>query len=463
MSKTAILGMPEIMQNQTQKEAAANTALQLLETSANAATTHDLSAASVTCTSIKFTRFFLHRLQNHTTERTFTVPASKRLFCVKNETTYDVTVEVTGGDSVLVGGEQTAIIASDGETPMVIAYTTALNDTFLSLTDTPDDYTTHAGKYLRVNMAGTGIEFITASGLVTSGPDTETEYETTNPTTPGTGLRLFARKRAGRSNLGVLTSTGSSYEIQRSLSHGDFFLVRAGGTTNNLTTVGTSVQHQWSTSGTAIPTAHAADYTTLGRSMRGTGPSVYGRGNNSYSRMYVNSPFFYRGDGSDPAGGFEYCVRFTSSISSGMRAYIGLLGAPLGSSAATFSSTTQPSTLRAGSVILYKDTTDLSWRLGWGDASGNLSSVSLGSDFAVDSARSTVIEFSLSCEKNGNIHWSVHDLDSNDYQSGTISTNLPPTDYYMWASQAVAITTNGFTNVNDGGIFIGSLYGARDF
>lgn len=112
---TPILGITELADGQIDQFATANAAFRALEGSTNAVLSVDLTSADDTLTSDEFTRYFLFSTTGNSTTRTLTVPASARIFAVRNggSSTLDVT---RGSTTLTVASGKTRLFYTDGTT-----------------------------------------------------------------------------------------------------------------------------------------------------------------------------------------------------------------------------------------------------------------------------------------------------------------------------------------------------------
>lgn len=142
MADTPILGIPQVAPNQNQKETTVNTGFAILEAAMNDSKSHDLTSADLVMTAADFTRYFMHFLTGHTVARTLGIPDTVRWFCVKNEGTATVTVEVdgAGGDTIDVVAGVTCLIVSTGTDVFTVVPDAASGSGVLSnLTDVSND------------------------------------------------------------------------------------------------------------------------------------------------------------------------------------------------------------------------------------------------------------------------------------------------------------------------------------
>ncbi|UTC29889.1 putative tail protein [Bajunvirus bajun] len=202
MADTPILKLPQVAPGQNQKELTINTALAILEAAMNDSLVHTGKTANFTLNEDQWTRYFLHRVSGNTTAITMTVPARERLFVVSNEGTAALTITPAGGSAgnsaevpfgkiVLLVNDGVNIYAissgvgrlqdlsdvdgtgavdgmilsyeSTGEKWVPVTVANLFNLAFTGLSDTPNNYTGAAKKFVRVNAAANALEFFVPS------------------------------------------------------------------------------------------------------------------------------------------------------------------------------------------------------------------------------------------------------------------------------------------------------------
>lgn len=202
---TPDLHLPLVAPNQDQKEATINTALAILEASANDAVTISLSSGNVTLNDDQYTKYFLHKFSGHTVARTVNLPNTRRWFAAENLGSASITLQVTGGAgaSVEIAAGKVGLIVSDGADLRVIVPDPtnglgvladlsdvsgvptdgqllrwfaddnswkpwSLSLAFRALSDTPNSYAAKGGMLLAVTAAENGIEFVSSAANVNS-------------------------------------------------------------------------------------------------------------------------------------------------------------------------------------------------------------------------------------------------------------------------------------------------------
>lgn len=171
-------GATHIEQSQSQKEVTANAAFDRISYFMAGTRSYGSVSGDVTPTTITpdfewqtAVRFVLNGTPGASIN--FNTPAStslKKLFVLENNLDDDAVAQVTGGGgaSVTVPQGESRLLYSDGADVIEIASAGAI--TFLDLSDTPGSYSGQAGKGVRVNGAGTALEFGEAASAVGTRP-----------------------------------------------------------------------------------------------------------------------------------------------------------------------------------------------------------------------------------------------------------------------------------------------------
>lgn len=419
MDQSPILGLPQVAPSQNQKEQVVNTAILMLETALNDSTHYDMSFGDVTMLTSEMTGFFLHIADGHVVAQTLNIPARKRIFAVQNAG--DAALFVTmGGSTLTVPSGMVHLIHSDGTVLTKLGGSSSIL-AFTNLTDAPASYTGQALKYVRVKADETGLEFVASASVVSGLSDYETEYTTTSPTTPASGLELFTRKRTGFNRPATKNASGIIDELQFSLHSKNLAFAQANGSASS-TPVGTNVfGFSATTAGTL--TAAAVDFTTYFKSIRRTKMTT-GASAGSLAAFYTPNTWLRRGSGGDPAGGFFFSCRFgLEDYTANMAAAVGIwdVAAPLGSS--------DPSAQLTGhsGIILYKNASDTNWKLGRA-AGAAVTTLDLGATYPANTSATDFYELRLFCPAaGGDVYYSLHRLNTGDLVEGSFSTVLPTT------------------------------------
>lgn len=111
---TPILGIPEVAPTQTDKTTTMNDAMVAIEAATQDQLTVDMSGGDVTLTALQYTRASLFTCSGLTADRNLIVPLTKRVFAVRNVSSFAVTVKGATGATVTVAGGDGAIIICDG-------------------------------------------------------------------------------------------------------------------------------------------------------------------------------------------------------------------------------------------------------------------------------------------------------------------------------------------------------------
>lgn len=167
MANSPLLQIPQVAPNQTAKETTINDGFSIIERSLNDIGAIDLSAGNVEVNLTDYCRAFLFNCTGHTVARDLIIPASKRLFAVRNSGTGVVTVKATGdvGSTSEIPVGSFVVLFNDGANVLKISDSAASGEvtSFLDLPDTPASFATFAGQALVVNGTEDGLEFGTIS------------------------------------------------------------------------------------------------------------------------------------------------------------------------------------------------------------------------------------------------------------------------------------------------------------
>jgi hypothetical protein len=114
MTTTPILAINEVAPTQVDKTTTINDAIVALESATQDQLAVSLAGGNLTLSAAQYTRHAVFSVSGQTTTRALTVPLSKRLFCVKNAGSYDITVGGASGATVTVAAGDGSIIQCDG-------------------------------------------------------------------------------------------------------------------------------------------------------------------------------------------------------------------------------------------------------------------------------------------------------------------------------------------------------------
>lgn len=181
MANTPILGIPQVSPTQAQKEVTINDAIVALEsaTNGNLLVAYG-SEVTKTLSETQFTRSFLFTADVTTADAILQVPAtiagdpSKRLFCVRNKTTFGLTVRSasgTGGAITIPNGEARLLCIADDD--VFVAAEPFTPAGFLDLGETPDSYAGKAGQFLKVIATEDGLVFAPVTDTINNFDDVD--------------------------------------------------------------------------------------------------------------------------------------------------------------------------------------------------------------------------------------------------------------------------------------------------
>lgn len=252
--------------------------------------------------------------------------------------------------------------------------------------------------------------------------DTIGEYgNAANPTLPSSGLRIFARKNAGRNRLAYIGPSGIDVSVQAFLGANKVGYWGATGNSNaafNSATPGLMLfNFGHVASGTA--TARSVATTNLFTSTRRMGfVSSATAGNAAGTRS--NLAQFWTGN-APGLGGFEYITRFgLSQVNATTRFFAGL-------SPAAALTNANISTM-SGIVGIARETNETTFSITTGSGG---TKIPLGANFPCNTQNVDLYELRLFCAPNSTtINWSVSRLNTGHYIEGTIAANLPATQLY---------------------------------
>lgn len=212
---TPDLHLPLVAPNQDQKETTINTALAILEASANDSVLISLSAGNVTLNDDQYTKYFLHQFNGNTVARIVTLPNTRRWFGVENQGSASITFKITGstgltaelpsgkigllfsdgvdlryivpdptgGLGLLADLSDVSGVPTDGQLLRWFAAESTwkpwtLSLPFTGLSDTPPAYTGAGGRLVGVKADGSGLEFVVSSANVNSFVDLDDTPDT---------------------------------------------------------------------------------------------------------------------------------------------------------------------------------------------------------------------------------------------------------------------------------------------
>jgi hypothetical protein len=252
------------------------------------------------------------------------------------------------------------------------------------------------------------------------------------PAAPTTGLRTFARSRAGRILPHVIGPSGVDVALQPAMFGNTVYMWLPGTGTTLAINFGTSFTAR--NSGTAAAQSHSTKastnaMTSLSRASFGTGTTATGT-----SGIQSAATVAWRGNAAN-LGGFFFFARFgVETHEAAMRYMIGL-------SANNATLAADPSTL-ANSIMLVKDSADTNWFI----ASRNATTLTkTATGLAVTAG--PILDFMLFCKPNDTKVTArlVNAVDGTVYVDNVdITANLPVNTTFLYM-HAAAMSTVGTT------------------
>lgn len=161
---SANLDITQVSASQNQKEVTINDAIGALDAALTEGLTVDFTSGNVTLTDAQFRGNIAFIASNMAAGRTLTVPEIKRLFIVNNPDASESLDVIRGTTTITVDTETTTLFYTDGTANglLSIAGGGGGGGDFVSLTDTPANFSGHGGKVVGVNSGETAIEFVAA-------------------------------------------------------------------------------------------------------------------------------------------------------------------------------------------------------------------------------------------------------------------------------------------------------------
>lgn len=217
MPNTLYLNLPQVSASQNQKEVTINDAIAAMEAALNASLVVSFAGGNTqTLTGTQATRNIVFRAQGATGACILNFPTTvnsnpfNRLFSVSNESGYGLTVQFPtgGGTTVVIPNGHTRLIAALGGVNMLSASETVTVGAFLGLSDTPLSFSGFQGRLLAVNTAENAVEFIAMDRV----PDkTGHNLQILRVNSAGTGLEWVANVDAEyiRDTIGAALVAGS--------------------------------------------------------------------------------------------------------------------------------------------------------------------------------------------------------------------------------------------------------------
>jgi hypothetical protein len=245
-----------------------------------------------------------------------------------------------------------------------------------------------------------------------------TEYTTTTPTAPTTGLTIFARKRPGHTRLAQIGIRGLDTELQEFFPSAEIMYLVA--------TVNSAIPQSYgcaaaTTNGPAAKTQTTTSQFTTYRRMALNNPS----GTNQFSQCRTPTAVLFRGS-SSVIGGFYAVVRFgVESNLANSRIMAGVNGNWAGNNDVSNST---------DCFVFGKDSADSNLQVMYNDNAGTCTKVDLGASFPATTSAADMYEGRLYCPPNGStMYYWIKNLMSGAEASGDtgVSTNIPTTTTAM--------------------------------
>lgn len=155
------LNTSRLASTQANKYQTANDALEQLDLALTAFLAVDLTGGNVTVAGADYTRNAIFLIQNASVaSRSVTLPATKRVICLRSSTGTTQIVDIKRGTTTLtLAVGESAFFYTDGTANGLIKLTASALASFLALTDAPSSYSGQARMRVRVNGAETAVEF----------------------------------------------------------------------------------------------------------------------------------------------------------------------------------------------------------------------------------------------------------------------------------------------------------------
>ena len=283
--------------------------------------------------------------------------------------------------------------------------------------------------------------------------DLATEWTTTQPTTPATGLTLFARAKARRL-LNMLGPSGLDTPIQPAL-----FANRVGrltainnSTAPSLSGLAVTYLHNATATPAAVAMASTNFYTSIVRvRMQTTAVAGVGCGVRSSTAQWFLSS-------TANMGGFFFVCRFgLNAITATNRGFIGL-----SATTAALSPTVNPSTLFNSMGLAWDSTDTTQMYFQSSPAASAATRVALGTNFRPQVAATDYYEFRMFSPSGGGqtVNYSIERLNDGSFAQGTFNTTaaMPALNLIL----AAHVHYSNGTTAAAGGVDLTSLYVETD-
>lgn len=433
---TSILGITELTGTQANKYATWNAALRAIENSiSEVGDTVDLSGANYTILPSDFTSNCYWTAINNSVTRTITVPATKRVFSIRNGGSADLNVTVSGGATTSVTVGSTAYIFSDGTTPVALASQEGATYSFTSLGMTPDSYTGLNQTRLRVNAAATGLELVNDPDITANDYDLTTEYSTTSPSAPGLGdgMDIFCRELPTQRLASTTYSRGPEIFEPLIATEGFGMLWPFLDGTSELTGIGLAFTQSGQTNAVTAPTTGSA-LLEIPRASIWTATTV---GSGAY---VLGSAAFARG-ATLSVGGFDVVLRFgIETFVASSRSFVGLH-----TSTAYVAGDANLETATGAGIGIYRAASGSNWQLFQKATGSSAVLTDLGGNFPANTTNTDAFELRLHCAPGGVPEYTLRRLGTAHVVDGVFSgSNLPTTSETLqpefWLSNGTTST-----------------------
>lgn len=279
------------------------------------------------------------------------------------------------------------------------------------------------------------------------GGDLATEYTTTQPVSPTTGITLFTNALASRRVPAWVDPSGQSTSLQPSFASNRIFRM---GAQNGVATISqdNGAIAAVGASGGAVSTSTLSFFASMPRAIYATAAATA----NSLAGLRVSSSPSWFLSNTPNMGGFHFVARCGVGIAAaGSRGFVGL-----NATSAALSPSAEPSTF-VNAIGFGHNAASTNWFFQTNsNATGTATTVDLGASFPAKTSAIDFYEFSLYAP-SGNasaVYWSARRLNDNAFVSGVATTALPNVNQLL---QGHIHYTNG-TTAATATIHIQSLY-----
>lgn len=258
------------------------------------------------------------------------------------------------------------------------------------------------------------------------------DYSTTTPTAPTTGLKIFARNRARRVPA-FIGPSGQDSQLQPALFSNRVARLQAINNTAAMTGDGFPVPTVYTTASTAVLNASTNFYTAM---LRTRFPSASTAG--SFAGFRIPNPQYFFSSTAN-MGGFFFVARFGINLGTATaRAFIGL------NQNGANDTNADPNTL-TNRVGFGFGTASTNWYFHSSGVGSNTAVTDLGASFPARTYATDFYEFRLFAPSGAGttLYWSAQKLNDGTFvQGGPITTNLPigALTPHMWLNNGTTAT-----------------------